>query len=312
MLPHMFALMMGLVLQATGSSTNPIQWSGNYKSSIAEAQRVQKPLLFYVRGSDDDGGESDLEDAQELSFRDPIVVAIAEQRFVPVRLLRTNVTLQMLAEMGAPTSHGNYLVAATPDGQRLGTISPVAAARPRTLAAELTALFRKYRNLLFKDEVQPVLEDRAASDAKLRTALQTIRNYIIVDADRAVIALLERPGLDRKLRQQVFQTLAALSTPPAVEALFERGLGDRLAAEALLDCTPAGAEELIEELDPEKPERCKLAYKAITRVCNISSPRPDRFWMNADQEARTKEIDRVKDKAHDVVLEWRKQYEHLR
>ena len=64
--------------------------------------------MFWITQGSDVGDDDDLKDAQGESFRDPIVVAIAEHHYVPVRVSRNSRVLEEAGKLGLPTTHGLY------------------------------------------------------------------------------------------------------------------------------------------------------------------------------------------------------------
>jgi hypothetical protein len=288
-------------------SQNPIQWISNAPQGISLAQATDRPLLFYIPPSETlhgiifghDVGDvfgtftSDITNAQNVAFRDPIVKAFAEDRFVPVRLQRTNHTLPVLAAAGLPTTYGSYLAAFTPDGKYIGWITPSEAADPRVLAMRLSDLYRRYRLALYRHDVRPVLENEAATPAELGAALSTIRDFMILDADQDVTELLTRPALNRNVEKEAIDTLAVLSTPDAVDTLVHLAGTNRIAAEALNRLTLPAAEHMLSIVDLNDPAQVAAVYDAAVKIAGIDDPKLRPFWSRANLAARQRELARV-------------------
>ena len=84
--------MAGAVMAAASAvmGQSPIQWNGNTNMAVARAQEQQLPLMFWVTERADLLDDDDLRSEQNKAFRDPIVVAIARDRYVPVRVARNS------------------------------------------------------------------------------------------------------------------------------------------------------------------------------------------------------------------------------
>lgn len=170
---------------------NPIQWGADLQKGIATAQRNHRPLLLYVPG-DSDGDESDLEDAQDQTFRDDLVRRYVHQRFDPVRLSRSNPTERLLERLGVSSSYGLFLLAVTPEGELLARIKPASIASREQLLRALARAFRAYRTDLFEDELRESLTADESEPAELGSALKVIRNLLVLESDEAVASLLGR------------------------------------------------------------------------------------------------------------------------
>jgi hypothetical protein len=307
-------VMAGLSLSAGAAAQGqrPIQWIANTQEGVAQAKRTGLPIIFYVTGSGR-RDDSDLEQAQRRAFRDPLVRGIAEERFVPIRLPRSNENRNMLEQMGAPAATGLYLACATPDGKLIGTIPPDQVADARVLARQMTAMFRKYRVDMFQRELKPKLEDEAARPGDIVKALKVIEKFLILEADESVAKLLERGQLSKALQKQVYDVLAELSTPKSVDTLLEAALQDKLAATALARCTPAGAEQMLPALDLGQPqEKFLVVYEAVTKICKIKATKPPGFWSGPNARLIAEEIERVKAEVGKTAKRWRDRHEAYR
>lgn len=311
----------------------PIQWISNVEQGVAKAKRSGLPIMFYVAGSSR-GDEGDLDDAQQRAFRDPLVRGMAEQRFVAIRLARSNATASLLEEMGVSGAgeagaqgggnrgargrsdraarFGMYIVCATPDGKLIGVIPPGQVAEQRVLARQLTAMFRKYRVGVFERDLKPTLEDEAARPADLMKALKKIDKFLITEADDSVVKLLERGQLGSTVEKQVYNVLAVLSTPRSVKSLLEAAPRDKLAAAALARCTPAGAEVMWSASKGGEMEQFVAAYTAVTKICKIRDAKPRGFWGGPRQQLIDAEIERVTQEVERRAKRWRETYEEYR
>ena len=301
-----------MVSEAAGQGQRPIQWLSNAQQGVAQAQRSGLPLLFYVGGSDSRHGDNDLADAQQAAFRDPLVRGIAQERFVAVRLPRSSSTEATLDAMGVKAGAGYVLVVATPDGKHIGTIPPNQVAEAGTLAKQLVVMFRSYRTGIFEQELKPTLEDKTAKAGDVIKALKVIEKLLIIEADATVIALLERSDLTKTTNRQVYDTLATLSTQPAVEALLKASLNDNLAATALKRCTPGGAEALLPALDSQNFGEFYTAYDALVKICKLGKAKSRGFWGGQNERLINEELERVKSAASATAKRWREQYEAYR
>jgi hypothetical protein len=288
----------------------PIQWSSAPERSVQFAQRTLRPLLFYIPNNEED---NELEDAQQVTFRDPLVVGIVSQRFVPVRLNRSTDNFELMRQWGTPTTYGMYLVITTPGGDLIGTIKPYEAASAPGFARELTNHFRKYRTMLLEDRLRPILEDGDARPADIQWALRMIRDFLITEADEHVVALLESRSVTRQLRPVIFDTLATLGTEKSIETLFSAALLQSRAAQALYRA-PAGALDFLLpelELDNER-ERMVLAYNAIARIAGLRQPKPEMFWKGPNERLKREELARVRALADRQYEEWEARFAAIR
>ena len=300
----------GLLAGSAAGQSRPIQWISNANQGVAQARRTRLPLLFYVRGRSR-GNESSIVRDQRRAFRDPMVSKIATSFFVPVRLANSPQTRTLLQNMGAPTA-SDQLVVATPEGDLIGTISAMQARSAGGLAKALMEQFRQYRAALYKKDVKPILDSKTSSSRDLIAALRLVDRFVIVEADEAVATLLERPGLPKTVRKQVYKTLATLSTPKSVAALLDVATSDKLAAKALARCTPAGAKAMLPALDPADAAKLVIVYEAVTKICRVPKKRPRGFWNHANEELQIQEIERVKDLVQKKAARWEKTYGKLR
>jgi hypothetical protein len=295
-------------MSGTAFAQNPIQWSGNTAASIARAQEQSLPLMFWVSDRADIGDDDDLRDAQEQSFRDPAVVAIAHRRFVPVRVSRNSRAMAQAEQLGLPTAHGLYLALLTPSGELLDTIGPGEIADAPTLALRLAAASRTYGEALYERDLAPVIRDKAAPKTDVRRAVQKVWRLGILSADHDVAGLLARQDLTPAERARIYAMLASLATGPSVDTLLAAAAeGNKDAASALARAEAGALEFLVAELpgaEGEPTPRQLAAYAAATRITLLPGTRPQTFWAKASSEERARELDLVRRRAESVLAYW--------
>ncbi|MEP0848601.1 MAG: hypothetical protein HRF50_17485 [Phycisphaerae bacterium] len=292
---------------ASNQAARPLQWRLDVKDAIAEAQRTNKPLMFWIVGSGGDRAE-DMEQSQKRAFRDVRVVSAA-QRWITVRLIRSQHE-DLLKKWDLPPRTNLEVVFTAPDGDKLDTLAPSGVAHPDSFRQKMNLVFGVYKQRLFEKEVQPKLQDAAATPGQVNAVLKLVREYSITQAAEGITGMLQNENLDPGVRKSVLDTLAELSTPGAVNKLFEAALaGDADAAAALGGCTPVGAEQLTEKLGGEDMAAHLAAYNAIAKICKIKNAKPDRFWQGDNPKIKQDEIDRVKQIAEKAAKEWRRRNE---
>ncbi len=288
---------------------NPIQWHGNAREAIARAREQQLPLMFWVTERRDIGEQDDLRDEEEHAFRDPTVVAIAQRRYVPVRISHTSRVDVELEKLGLPTGHGLYVALVTPSGELLDTVGPMEVANPTALAQRLSAAYRKYADDLYDRELAPVIRNAGAPKADVRKAVQAAWRLGVASADKDIAALLARPDVTEAERGRIYALLASLATGPSVEALLAAAAEGNKDAAAALGRAEAGALEfLLEDLpgtEGEPSARQLAAYEAAARIARLPSAKPDTFWMRASAEDRARELDLLKRRAESVLAYWK-------
>lgn len=297
----------GLGAAVALAQSDGIQWSRDVQGAIAASQRTQLPLMFWVLSSSRDR-DNNLENDQRAAFRDPEVVRLS-QRFITARVSRS-ANRDLLQELKLPRSTNMEIVFVTPDGTVLDRLSPSGVARPASLAQKMKLVFKAYRQQLFTRELKPTLEKAGAPPQEVRTALERIRDLHITTADKTLLKLLDRPGLDRQTTRLCYETLASLSTKPAVEKLLALSAeGKPLATEALKQCTPAGAELMLDQLVTEDGLVRLDVYDALVESCGIRKRKSHRWWERAKESLLVKEIKRVKGLVADVAEQWKAENE---
>jgi hypothetical protein len=298
-----------LVPQTAAQENTTIHWSLKVEEAVAQAQQAKRPLMFWVLGRSD-SRDGRLERDQKRVFGDPLVVELS-RRFVTVRLSRSRYR-DLLEKWNLSPETNLEIVFVTPAGEKIDTLAPQGVARPDTFARKMTLVFRHYRQQMFELEIKPKLESEETSEQDLRTALKLIAEFLILSADESVIKLLEREPLTAEVRDDVYDTLAALSTPASVDKLLERATRDHQASAALLRCTPDAAEQMLPALDGEDAELRLAVYHAVTRICRIRDVKNDRFWQGRIESLKQKEVERVRRIVTATAKRWRERYAEYR
>jgi hypothetical protein len=207
-----------------------------------------------------------LDHLQKAALEDPRVVRLSRQ-FVPLRLSRS-INRDVLGSFGLSESANMEMSFVTPDG--------------------------------------PVLGDTEAKPPALKRAVQLVGYFRLTAADQGLIELLDRPRLDRTLRGEVYDTLAALSTKTAIDKLFELAVAeDSRAAKALEKCTPLGAEHLLDQLSAD--DFNYGVYKTVTQACDIRNVKSAKFFENAKPRLKQEEVDRVTKLVREAAQRWKQQ-----
>lgn len=293
-----------LCVPLTFAQNGGINWGANPQQGIALAQRNLKPIMFYVVAGTSSQCPDIIRD-QRAAFADPLVLELAG-RFVPIRLTGS-VCQQELARWGLPTSSSLMLVFTKPDGTRLGELSQGSTCNPASVASAMSSNFDKFRKDLFDTELKPRLESERIKDADVRKVLQIINSYAVVSADAALIEFVARSDISPALEIAAYESLAILSTPTAVDALWQVAGDNPKIAKLLEKGTPEAAAQLLKhmKLNDSDPARFQLAYDAVTRICKIKGAKPAQFWATANSTSKNKEIKRVSDAVRSAAKRWK-------
>lgn len=294
------------VLAAEAQSGRGIQWTRDVKQGIATAQQNLLPMMFYVVGPTSD--RPDAEKDQRRAFQDRRVLEQAK-RFVPIRISRSQ-HQDLLEKWGMSPNSNLDIVFVSPAGEKIDMIGAGGAGNPESLANKMFLVFQQHRNQIFSSELAPVLQKPDASAADMNKALKVIEQFVILTADQTLVSLLERPDLDQAVRKRVYEVLAVLSTPTAVQGLLDRSAQEPEAAAALTQCTPAAAEQMLGELGGEDPARHLITYKAVTQICRIREVKPDKFWEGTNTQLKQKELERVKNLVQKTAKRWSRENEY--
>lgn len=294
-------------MPAPALAQNPVQWNGNVRAAIDRAAEQQLPVLFWVTQSHDVLEDDDLHDAQADSFRDPVVVAIAEHYFVPARVGRNSRMLEEAQKLGLPTAYGLYVALVTSDGRVLDQIDPAVVADASAFAERLTKAFRSYRDALYQSQLKATITSAESSKAEVRKALQTVWRLNILSADKDIVQLLERKDLLPVERQRLYSALASFATGPCVDALLARAAKGDAEATSALAAAEAGALEFLLPQLPTSDTATDVqvaACEAAARIARMSQRLAATFWSTAKPEDRTRELDSLRARAANVLDYW--------
>lgn len=298
-------LTLGLLLVTPGIALaqQGITWRTDPQPAVREAKATKRPLMVYVLAATRDR-DDDVERGQRRALQDPRVLRLS-RRFVPLRLSRSQ-HRDVLADFGLP-QHANMMISfVSPDGKQLGQIGAGGVAQADSLVQKMVRVFEVYQKQLFDEEVRPTLKDQKAKPADVQRALALTREFRLTVADQAVVELLERPRLSAVLRKDAYRTLATLSTKVAVDKLLDLAWdGDADATDALSQCTPAGAELMLPDMQADAEYFPYPLYKAVTKICQIRKTKPERFFENASERLKQEEVERVQKLVRAAAQRWR-------
>lgn len=291
---------------ATAQSSR-IQWINDARQAVATAQRVNRPIMAYVQASDHYCDEK-VEREQKRAFLDERVQRHLKN-FVPLKLMRAR-DRAILKDFGFSEVANMELSFISPTGEVLGRLGATAVAQPDSLAQKMSLVLQAFGQQIFERDVKPTLLNKDAKPAEIKRALGLVVEFQMTTADNDVAEQLKRERLDAGQRKAIYETLAVLSTKPAVDALLEaaRG-GDAVAAKTLEKCTPVAAAMMVADLKADAEPFDFLVYKAVTKICRIQKPKPEHFFKQAVPEAKAEEVKRVTEQAQEVAARWKAQYE---
>ena len=305
-----FAISMTAVLLAAvpALAQQSIRWTTDVPAAIEAAQKNKAPLMFYVKGSS--GGDDDVEDYErehKHAFADPRVVELA-QNFVCVQMSRSRYRDQLEAWKLSPRTNLE-MVFTKPDGTLISTLSAAGIATKASLAQKMSLVLQAHREEYFRSEIEPVLTDESADIKDIQAALRQVADMRIKSADNLVIGILGREKLDARTYKAALDALAALSTKPAVDKLFELALQDPKLEKVLQECTPAGAEFLLDYIGGEDFDKHLVAYHAVTKICKVSRPKNDRFWSGPNERIKVEENERVREAVKKAAERWKAEHD---
>lgn len=287
---------------------NAVQWMGNTKAAVDRAAEHSMPLMFWVTEKEEPLDDDDLRDAQSRAFRDPAVSSLAQKRFVPVRVSRSNSrVVEEAQKLGLPSDFGLYIAIISPEGKLIRKINPGEVADAETLATKMLEALHTYLDDLYVQKLQPVITSTDAPKADVRRAVQTVWRLGILNADKDCIALLNRKDLTPTERGRLCTMLGAMATPLCINELLDRAAGGDDAAMNALNQAEAGAlETLLKELPPvqQPPEaRQVAAYRAACRITRTSA-KPDTFWPEAQPGQREAALESLRRRAEPILEFW--------
>lgn len=312
------ALLTGTAIAQT--SVQPIQWINEPRTVSNLAQRTLKPILVYIPG-DSESRSSDMDRQQQRALRDPVVIAVIRERFIPHRMQQTTRTMPMMQALGMPTQYGMYLVALPPgalnapaEHTKIALIDPMSMTNPDSLLRALTSAYRDYGESLYTSDIKALFDSEEPTDRNIDRALTIINQFIIESADQNVIDLLDRYEDNKRMRREVLATMSTLSTQKTTEKLLELAkTGDRDAQKALGSVTADVAERvLLPKIRSEDAAERFAAYKALTDVFGIKPVKSEKWWENIREIQRDKEIQRVTNIVKSNAEQWRQTYGKIR
>ncbi|MCG3124065.1 MAG: hypothetical protein GIKADHBN_02506 [Phycisphaerales bacterium] len=301
-------LAVALLAARFAHAQNPVQWMGNPRMAIDRAAEHSMPLMFWITEHEDVLDDDDVRDAQSRAFRDPTVVALAQKRFVPVRVSRNNsVVMQEATKLGLPTDHGLYIAVISPEGKLIRTINPGDVANAEALAVHLLEALHAYLDDLYTTRLKPVITDPERPKAEVRKAVQTVWRLGILTADADCVALLKRPDLSDTERSRLCTMLGAMATPPCIEALLDLAAqGDKVAIQGLEQAEAGALATLLKALPTaEQPPDARqiAAYRAACRIARVPM-KPDTFWPEAQPQQRSEALDALRRRAEPILEYW--------
>ncbi len=283
-----------------------IRWRAAPREAVNEAKQTLRPLMVYVLAGTEYRDDK-LERDQKRALADPRVAKLAE-RFIPLKLSRSQ-HREYLKEFGFAESANMEMSFVTPDGEVLGPpLSAGGVGNADSLAQTLKLVLQEYGKKPYEAHVRPSLEHADAKPDELKKALKLIDDFRVASADQAVTKLLEREKLDPGVKQMALAALAGLSTKPAVDKLLTLSrAGDDAAAKALAKCTPAGAELMLADLQPDAAPFDYVAYKTAAQICRVRNFKPAGFFERGSARLKADELERVRKLVAAEAQRWRQE-----
>lgn len=285
-----------------------VQWMDDSEAGVAAAQKSSLPILFLVLPK---AGEPSTTAQKSIeSFNDKAVIRWVTQRFIAVQLPQSTTAEVLLRRLDAPNAADGSAVIATPGGSGIGIIATDDVQDAQRLVKKLAETFKNYQTKVLADSVTPVLANGDAKTDDLLKSIRLVQDLELLEADKAIVELLDHKKLADTVRSAAYDTLAALSTKRAVGGLVDAALQDLKAVDALRLCTPAGAAALVAALKLDDRERLVLVYDAVITICSIDAAKPAEFWKSGNEASQTTEIDRIKVQVSNCVQSWREALNH--
>lgn len=293
------------------AQNNSINWSTNIDQGVALAQRNNIPIMFYVLAGSDDR-DNDTERDHRRAFADPRVVELSK-RFVTLHMSRSRFRDQ-LTQWGLPPGSNMMIVFTRPDGTKIDFLGDQGVAQAQSLAQKMALVFNKFRTDIFEEQLKPKLVEEKVNEGDVRKALKLIESYTILAADDELIEFVAREDVSPALKLDAYETLALLSTPTGLKALLAIAPDEPKIAKLLEKCTPDAADRMLEQmtLDNPKPVMFFATYSAVTKICRVKSPKPDKFWTGDNLRIKNEELERVRGIVRDVAQRWRDVYADYR
>jgi hypothetical protein len=284
-----------------------IEWRNDPQQAVAEARKTLRPLMVYVLGSTKDR-DAKQERGQKRAFDDPRVVRLST-RFVPLKLSRSQ-HANVLKDFFLPESASMMMSFVSPDGQKLDDLGANGIEKVDSLLAKMNGALKAHANRVYETTVKPKLTDAEATPADLKEAVRLVEQFEMDMADKDLVAVLDRTGLDQQLKAQIYDALAGLSTKTAVDKLLELSHSENpQAAKALEKCTPAGADILMGTLTADADPFDYTVYKVVTKICGIREVKPAKFFENTKGTLKEQELARVRKLVTAAAQRWKESHE---
>jgi hypothetical protein len=304
--PLLLTLLLLPAESAAQSGGTALQWMNDPAAAVELARRTRRPIMAYVVGSSRDR-DSNIERDQRRTFSDPAVVR-ASSRFVPLRMSRSQ-HRELLSDFGFTPSANmeiSFVRVAEGKGERIDGVAASGLTNTETFLQKMDLVWKEHRRRMYESDVRPILENSQSKPAELKAALQIVREFQILEADRALIALVGRDKLDPAIAGDAYHALAALSTKAGVERLVALSESDPRAAKALEDCTPEGAEHIVGLLQADAANFPVAAYRAACKIGGVRSVKEARWWERANPKMKQDEVERVREVVGRAAERWRR------
>lgn len=299
-------LLVGSAQAQQGGGRAGLKWGLDLAPARDQALKNKQPLMLWIQGNTSDQDDYDkVERDQVKAFSDPRIGELSK-RFVLCKVSQSRYKSDLKQLLGGTPAHLDVHFV-TGEGEKLGEITSAGVKNVDSLAQKMELVLDEFASRLFAKEIKPVLESEKSKAKEQLAALELVDKYGIHSADRAILALLKRGGLDNAVTKKAYEALAAISSKEAVTELFERSINDKRAAEALGGVNAGGLEALLPILDDQDPAKFLLAYKTITKVLKTTA-KNDKFWDGKNAKVQQDEIKRVKDLATKASAKWKERH----
>ncbi|MBL8880122.1 MAG: hypothetical protein JNG88_13470 [Phycisphaerales bacterium] len=289
---------------ATIAVASPVQWLNDPNEALKLAREKLLPIYFYVPASRDQEMEAEnWEDGHDRTHRDPKVVAIVQERFIPLRLHRAGQNDWFLEKLGVNKQRGWTGGIASPDLELLESLDAEHFLEPRHLIPKLTSGFRKFRRELYENQLQPIIISPSAKPAALKAALNRIGAYYIDRATDDLVAMAKRE-LSEATRKELYDAMAVLSTQKCAADLLERSASDDAALQALGKCQTRAASVIAGGMNTSYDKRHIAVYDALCDVIKAKGKKSTAFWKTARPDAKAVETKRVTELAEKAAAKW--------
>lgn len=286
------------------AAASPIQWLNDPNEAVKLARQKILPIYFYVPASHEQEMEAEnWEDGHDITHRDAKVVAIVQERFIPLRLHRASQNHWFIEKLGINKERGWTGGIASPELELLETLQSAHFLEPRHLIPKLTSGFRKFRRQLYENQLQPVIKNPSAKPVALIAALDRVAKYYIDRADGDLVELAKRE-LPANVRAKLYEAMAALSTQKCTADLLERSASEAVALKAMAKCQTRCAPVIAAGMNEKYDERHVDVYNALCDVLDLKGKKAAAFWKTARPDEKTAETQRVTTLAEKAAAKW--------